>query len=282
LDWEQVKAQILQKSPIVVAVNPFDASRHVPQHVGLIVGFKEDKGKHLLLVNDPAPYDVVGIDPYGDNDAHKVQDFQYWIEYDKFKNGLAWNYSAYDIHDPSHHKRVTELGISVKYSMVTATATTATTPPTSQSTDPQTYLPLDQTLPKWVQESSNNFSDNKLATPSATYATPGFDYLGDKRQCEITDPGRRQCVFALYGGTDSEEAQSHYSRLDGILAAAFPDWATTDIPSPIDAAGGTIKILRKRTRTKDNLSFVLDKENMPQPNDVNYYNVDLTFIWTSR
>src|SRR6185503_16662829 len=95
LSWGQLKSQILQKSPIVVAVNPFDASKHVPQHVALIVGFKEDKGKQLLLVNDPAPYGRLGIDPYGDNDANKAQDFQYWIEYGKFKDGLAWNYSAY-------------------------------------------------------------------------------------------------------------------------------------------------------------------------------------------
>jgi hypothetical protein len=278
LDWDEVETQISQTSPIVAAVNPFDPHKHVPQHVTLIVGFKEEKGKQFLLVNDPAPYDVLGIDPYGNNDADKVQDFQYWIEYDKFKDGLAWNYSAYAIHDPSHHKKVSDLGISFKYETTNASAA-APTPATTQPADPQVYLPLDQTLSKWIQESPNNFADNKIVTPLATFATPGFDYLGDKRQCEITDPDSHQCVFSLYGKTDSGDAQSHYSRLDGILTAAFPDWSTTDIPSPVDVAGGHIRVLRKRTRSKDNFSIVLDKETfIPQQNDVGYYMVDLTFV----
>lgn len=280
LDWTTVKTQIMDKSPIVAAINPLDPSRHVPQHVALIVGYMVDKhGDHFLLVNDPAPYSLLDVDPYGDKGAETVQDFQYWIDYDKFKSGFAWNYSAYGIHDPSHHKQVSELGISLKHSAVQQTAAGAPSNGNNEAADTQVYLPLEQTLPKWVSESSTNFFGHKIEYQLGTHATPGFNYLGDKRECDITDPTRHKCVFALYGGTDSAEAQYTFERLDNILASTLSDYTTVDIPSPIDAAGGAIKILKKRTRTKNNVSFVLDKEMMSGANDVSYYNVDLTFSW---
>jgi hypothetical protein len=120
LSWDELKKQILKKSPVVAAINPVDPSKPVPQHVALIVGFKETGDAHLLLINDPAPYSVLGVDPYGDNGGEEEQDFQYWIEYSRFKDGLAWNYSAYNISDPSKYKDPDDLGISIKRRKVAA------------------------------------------------------------------------------------------------------------------------------------------------------------------
>jgi len=282
LDWDRVKTQILNKSPIVAAVNPFNPHRHVPQHVALIVGFKEEKGKNFLLVNDPAPYGVVGIDPYGDNDADEVQDFQYWIEYDKFKDGLAWNYSAYDIHDPSHHKSVSELGISLKYAKAATSATPTPAGPSKVAEhlgDVPTYLPLDQALSVWIQESSNNFANHKVVYPIATYATPGFEYLGEKYQCDITDSKSHQCIFGLYGGSDSAAALSTYSNLDTLLGSTFPHWSRSE-PSTLEVAG-SVKVSRKFSRTKDNITISVQEEvfSPQKEGDASYYIIDLTFAW---
>lgn len=89
----RVKTHIDDDRPIVAGISPTARpAPKIPQHVALIVGYDEDDGDLKLLVNDPYPYDDVGLpNPYDAAGADRSSDDgAYWIEYKRFKKSLRW------------------------------------------------------------------------------------------------------------------------------------------------------------------------------------------------
>lgn len=111
IEWAQVVNQIKAQQPVVVGINPFTGPNFIgtyaePEHVALIVGY--DDSTHTLIVNDPAPYQMVQAfypalqDPYKQADATRLKAWQYEIKYETLVDAFSWQYSAFNIVNPDH------------------------------------------------------------------------------------------------------------------------------------------------------------------------------------
>lgn len=102
LTKREVKAEIDANRPIIVGISFDSAPRPLSQHVALIVGYDEDeKGNLTLTVNDPFPYDLPQFaknkNPYVAAGGDDNFDGSFSIDYDKFRSGLNWRETIYNI-----------------------------------------------------------------------------------------------------------------------------------------------------------------------------------------
>ncbi len=91
LSKSRLRAEIDNKHPVVVGISPLNPSGvapSAPQHVALIVGYR-DNG-NVLIVNDPFPFHRSNPDPYALAGANMLQPLQYEIAYDDLKSELNW------------------------------------------------------------------------------------------------------------------------------------------------------------------------------------------------
>ncbi|KIC95499.1 hypothetical protein OI18_06380 [Flavihumibacter solisilvae] len=89
-------ASIDDDMPILAGVNPSGrASSYESEHACLIIGYMiDDDDEVTLIVNDPYPYDRMGVrNPYYEAGGDELQLGQYEIEYYAFRRQLAWNRS---------------------------------------------------------------------------------------------------------------------------------------------------------------------------------------------
>jgi hypothetical protein len=100
LSYEEVVSEISRQHPIAAGINPSGIpSQFGPAHVALIVGYDRTfPGGRGLVVNDPFPYGIGPLGPYGDpylqRNARYVPQARYLIDYDAFRQGLLWSYTA--------------------------------------------------------------------------------------------------------------------------------------------------------------------------------------------
>lgn len=102
LSKSEVKTEIDAKRPIIVGISFDNMPRPLSQHVALIVGYDEDRNGNLTLtVNDPFPYDLPQFarnkNPYVAAGGKDNFDGSFTIDYDKFKSGLSWKETIYNI-----------------------------------------------------------------------------------------------------------------------------------------------------------------------------------------
>ena len=65
------------------------------EHVVLITGYRITGGDMYLVINDPFIY--TGVNPYILNGGKRLQNNQYEIHYNNFKNGVFWVWSVFNI-----------------------------------------------------------------------------------------------------------------------------------------------------------------------------------------
>lgn len=66
------------------------------EHVALIVGYEILGGTMHVIVNDPFPY-AAGGNPFIRHGGTQLQPYQYRIAYDRFRNGVFWHWSIFNI-----------------------------------------------------------------------------------------------------------------------------------------------------------------------------------------
>ncbi|HEX8392534.1 MAG TPA: C39 family peptidase [Longimicrobium sp.] len=66
------------------------------EHVALIVGYELRDGTLHLIVNDPFPY-ASGRNPFLRNGGTQPRPYQYRIAYDRFRDGVFWHWSVFNI-----------------------------------------------------------------------------------------------------------------------------------------------------------------------------------------
>ncbi|WP_072038966.1 C39 family peptidase [Flavihumibacter solisilvae] len=96
LSTASIMASIDDDMPILAGVNPSGrASSYESEHACLIIGYMiDDDDEVTLIVNDPYPYDRMGVrNPYYEAGGDELQLGQYEIEYYAFRRQLAWNRS---------------------------------------------------------------------------------------------------------------------------------------------------------------------------------------------
>jgi hypothetical protein len=91
----RVQAAIDAGHPVVTGITPAGIpSVFGPAHVALVIGYRFGPGGQRLIVNDPYPYGVGPLGPYGDpylvRGAVWVGRGQYDMEYSAYVSGLAW------------------------------------------------------------------------------------------------------------------------------------------------------------------------------------------------
>jgi hypothetical protein len=94
LAFAEVQAEIDARRPVIAGISPSGFPQvFSPQHVCLIVGYDESGGAQRLIVNDPFPYGVGPLGPYGDpflqRGGRLVRPGQYEIAVAGF-SALAW------------------------------------------------------------------------------------------------------------------------------------------------------------------------------------------------
>lgn len=103
----EVTDELARQNPLVVAISPsqspYTAMRSmnpftVAQHVALLVGVLEVKGKVWYRINDPFPFQATGmLSPYLANGGlvhvspSKLGTVSYWIRDDALRAGLKWS-----------------------------------------------------------------------------------------------------------------------------------------------------------------------------------------------
>lgn len=102
LDPEDVIEQIDDGQPIIAGISPNHTGQYLggSEHVALIIGYEGDADDLTLIVNDPFPFNEVGIpDPYKENGGKRIKAGRYKIPYEDFASGLDWAESIVDISD---------------------------------------------------------------------------------------------------------------------------------------------------------------------------------------
>jgi hypothetical protein len=66
------------------------------EHVALIVGYEIHGGTMHVIVNDPFPY-AVGGNPFLHQGGTQLRPYQYRIAYDRFRDGVFWHWSVFNI-----------------------------------------------------------------------------------------------------------------------------------------------------------------------------------------
>jgi hypothetical protein len=102
LSEAEIRTDIDDESPIIAGINPSGfATPGSSQHVALIVGYEQTKGKLILTVNDPFPFDLGTFNrmqnPYVAAGGTSNGDGSYEIEYGRFRRGLQWNTTIFNI-----------------------------------------------------------------------------------------------------------------------------------------------------------------------------------------
>jgi hypothetical protein len=103
LSKDDVMSEIDADRPIVVGISPGGFTYGgQPEHVSVIVGYDDsDDDNFLLTVNDPFPYDAVMFsaqNPYVSAGGMEVEEGQYSINYEAFRQSLRWTQSIAGIH----------------------------------------------------------------------------------------------------------------------------------------------------------------------------------------
>jgi hypothetical protein len=96
LSQADLKDEIDEDRPVVAGISPHSSflPPGLSEHAVLIVGYREIDDELFLIINDPFPYDQVGMtDPYTANGGHSISPGQYRISYDSMVQGLAWRNS---------------------------------------------------------------------------------------------------------------------------------------------------------------------------------------------
>jgi hypothetical protein len=96
LSFSQVTASIGASTPIIAGITPDNIPSPLgPAHATLIVGYDASvAGRQWLYVNDPYPYGLGPLGPYGDpylrRGATYIAQGRYLIDYSTFAAGLFW------------------------------------------------------------------------------------------------------------------------------------------------------------------------------------------------
>ena len=79
--------------PIIAGISP-SGMRYpggLSEHVAVIIGYKGDEDDLNLIVNDPFPFQLMGVDPYRSAGGRRLRRGRYEIDYDAFVDRLQWN-----------------------------------------------------------------------------------------------------------------------------------------------------------------------------------------------
>jgi hypothetical protein len=99
MTWQAVVASIDGNVPVITGINPSGIpNSYGPEHAALIVGYDTTvSGTQSLIVNDPFPYGLGPLGPFGDpyilTGGRLVRPGQYAIAYAAFAQRLVWNYT---------------------------------------------------------------------------------------------------------------------------------------------------------------------------------------------
>jgi Peptidase_C39 like family len=224
IDWSAVKDEIDNKRPIVAGINSDGIHHSTPLHVTLIVGYRENpwNGKHLLLANDPFPYEDFNSDPYGDQNATSDEAHQYRIEYSNFKNGMTWDYTIVGIQDPDHHVSVDDLKTHVKYKSApiqpAATGGVFSHFTAGLGLQGVNYRPIDQELPAIAEDMKDGFAFTRKTINTTTVAIDGIHYGSYDHYC-ILKAGEHDCYMIFTHTPDGPAAKTDYDAIkEGQLA----------------------------------------------------------------
>lgn len=104
LSAKQVQREIDAGRPILIGLSPSGASRAVPEHAAVIVGYREegeDSGHETwVIVNDPFPYEAFlrgEQTPYERAGGKRERLGQYSVEIDDLRTKLGWTDSLYEL-----------------------------------------------------------------------------------------------------------------------------------------------------------------------------------------
>jgi hypothetical protein len=95
LGFSQVTSTIDASHPIVAGITPNNIPSPLgPAHATLIVGYDSTGGRQTLFVNDPYPYGIGPLGPFGDpylqRGASYISRGRYAIDYNTFTSTLFW------------------------------------------------------------------------------------------------------------------------------------------------------------------------------------------------
>jgi hypothetical protein len=106
----ELKNQIDNNHPVIIALNPLMNGQHIPQHAIVLTGYHfapppgNPQGPPIMWVvlNDPFPYfNAYPTAPYlllgGVNGASGLDKLRFGIPYDALVNQLSWVWSFYEI-----------------------------------------------------------------------------------------------------------------------------------------------------------------------------------------
>jgi hypothetical protein len=75
----------------MAGVTPSGPFQGLPEHVVMVVGYKQVNSNLTLIINDPLPYAALGVpDPYLAAGAVPTGYLQYAIDYYAFQQLLLW------------------------------------------------------------------------------------------------------------------------------------------------------------------------------------------------
>lgn len=99
LTLKEIADDINNDRPVIAGISPSGvALPNASQHVTLVVGYDATGPQPVLTVNDPYPFDYMGVsNPYTQVGAIQVQPGQYLITYSAFVTYLKWANSVYRI-----------------------------------------------------------------------------------------------------------------------------------------------------------------------------------------
>jgi hypothetical protein len=102
LTFAQLKAEIDAGRPVAAAITPGSIpSSAGPAHVALLVGYDDTLARPTVLVNDPFPFGIGPLGPYGDPYLQAggilVTPGQYKIPYDVFVSAMSWQQTIHEM-----------------------------------------------------------------------------------------------------------------------------------------------------------------------------------------
>jgi hypothetical protein len=292
LEWDEIKEEIDNKRPVVAGINPGAPQlSHLPQHVALIIGYKEQNDQQLLYVNDPFPYESLDLDTYTKVSlgGKLIEDGQYLIRYDKFKQGLHWVYSAYGIEDPDKHVSQDDLKAHVVRFRAPSRHTNSENDPSLNKgpSTPSGSLSFDAALTRLVTAARNRFMfvREKCSYANKDCISITFLYNEEEHTCTLMeqDGGRPPyCFEYLNEDSDGTKAKQHFDalvvRVGQVLGS---DWKRSD--SDLSASGQVFLITdfdKNLGGSEDMTRDVLDKHQIVSVtlsrNDHGLYTVDFT------
>ncbi|WP_437748029.1 C39 family peptidase [Sorangium sp. So ce1504] len=189
---DQAIIEIDSGRPVVAAITPTGIpNQYSPAHVALIVGYDTTASVPSLIVNDPYPYQLGDLGPYGDpyiaHGAVMVRPAQYLIGYDAFTHGLAWTQTV---------------------TQISSVAPGPHTNPDTTTGAGSTTLPQYCCTPYGTLGPYPNPGDVHIGDPC--YGTDIYGNVYTGRACESPDPPRSDAGFQCDLG-------DNHDRHDGIF-----------------------------------------------------------------